>query len=117
MRCFKLSFGQDGPHTIYPDTPTIKTDSVSVSCDQNLEGGGWIILQRRVGGALSFQKNWKEYKEGFGTNGDGTTELWLGNENVYQVLQTYAAGPIRYEWEMKFEADTKGLNNACWLLS
>ena len=117
LKCYKLSTGQDGPHTIYPDTPTQTTGKVTVSCDQNTEGGGWIMYQRRVDGALSFQKNWKEYTEGFGTNGDGKTELWLGNENVYQVLQTYQAGPIRFEWEMRLEADTKDENNACWLLS
>ena len=87
LRCYGLSEGQDGPHIIYPDTA--KLPSLNVSCDQEAHGGGWIMYQRRVDGTLNFTRTFEEYKSGFGDNGDNTTELWLGNENVYQLLQSY----------------------------
>ena len=87
LKCYGLSEGKDGPHTIYPDTPDLT--SLDVSCDQETDDGGWIIYQRRVNGTLNFTRNWEEYKRGFGNNGGNTTELWLGNENVYQLLQSF----------------------------
>ena len=86
LRCYRQSNGKDGPHTIYPDT---YLPSLNVSCDQETLDGGWIMYQRRVDGTLNFTRYWDEYKNGFGNNGDNTTELWLGNEKVYQLLQSF----------------------------
>ncbi|XP_059158306.1 angiopoietin-related protein 2-like isoform X3 [Physella acuta] len=50
-----------------------------VMCDTETDGGGWIVMQRRVIGDVNFQRNWYDYKHGFGSyNGD----FWLGNELV-----------------------------------
>ena len=87
LSCYGLSEGIDGPHTIYPNIPHLP--SLNVSCDQETDGGGWIMYQRRVDGKVHFKRNWQEYKYGFGNNGGNTTELWLGNENVYQLVQSY----------------------------
>ena len=56
------------------------------------DGGGWIMYQRRVDGTVHFTRNWEEYQHMFGWHGDSSTELWLGNENVYQMLQSYGVG-------------------------
>ena len=95
--CYGLSHGTDGPHTIYPDKQNLA--SLNVSCDQETGGGGWIMYQRRVDGTVNFTLNWNKYKLGFGNNGGNTTELWLGNENVYQLLQSYGGrgGKLRIE--------------------
>ena len=86
LNCYKMSKATDGPHTIYPSTPQLT--SLQVSCGQETDGGGWIMYQRRVDGTVNFTRNWGEYKDMFGDHGDKTTELWLGNENVYHVLQS-----------------------------
>ena len=91
----------DGPHTIYPDTPDLTNFSLQVSCDQETGGGGWIMYMRRLNGTVDFSRNWDDYKRGFGQNGDNMTELWLGNENVYQVLQSYGTT----ECELRIEMD------------
>ena len=101
LKCYKVSKAKDGPHTIYPDTPDLTNFSLQVSCDQETDGGGWIMYMRRLNGTVDFTRNWDDYKRGFGENGDNMTELWLGNENVYQVLQSYGTT----ECELRIEMD------------
>ena len=100
LKCYGLSRAADGPHVIYPTTTHPKT--MQVSCDQTKSGGGWIATQRRSSErhAVRFDgRFWDEYKNGFGENGDETTELWLGNENTYQLLQMYKA----LKWDLLVE--------------
>ncbi|XP_013075839.2 ficolin-1-like isoform X1 [Biomphalaria glabrata] len=52
-------------------------------CDTKTEGGGWIVIQRRVHQDTSFQRNWEDYKFGFGS--PCTEDYWLGNERVHQL--------------------------------
>ncbi|XP_061570648.1 fibrinogen-like protein 1 [Cololabis saira] len=54
-----------------------------VYCEM-LSDGGWTVLQRRTGDRLSFNRNWEEYKHGFGYP---TIDLWLGLENVFLLTQ------------------------------
>ena len=110
LKCYGMSKAKDGPHTIYPDTPQLP--SLQVSCDQETDGGGWIMYQRRVDGTVSFTDSWEKYKYGFGDHGDNATELWLGNEHVYQVLQSYGST----EWELRIEADAYN-GMGCWVVA
>ena len=89
FKCYGVSKATDGPHNIYPSTPQLT--SLQVSCDQETDGGGWIMYQRRVDGTVNFTKYWEEYKYMFGEHGDNTTELWLGNENVTKCCKVTAA--------------------------
>lgn len=54
-----------------------------VLCDQETNGGGWLVLQKRSSGIVDFaNKNWNEYKDGFGNL---STEFWLGNEKIHRL--------------------------------
>ncbi|NXL36596.1 ANGP4 protein, partial [Glaucidium brasilianum] len=67
-------------------------------CDMETDRGGWTVIQLRVNGSLSFQRNWREYKQGFG---DAAGEYWLGNEAVH-LLTSRATYTLRVElrdWE------------------
>nr|KAI8760925.1 hypothetical protein BgiMline_008078 [Biomphalaria glabrata] len=51
-------------------------------CDAKTDGGRWIIIQSRLHRDTSFNRNWTEYKNGFGTT---CTDYWLGNEMIHQI--------------------------------
>ena len=63
-------------------------------CDQETNGGGWIVFQRRKNGSVNFFRGWKAYKNGFGNL---TREFWLGNENIHQLLQK------NHEYELRVD--------------
>jgi len=61
---------------------------------------GWILMQRKVtGGSVSFEQNWAEYRDGFGSATDNDN-YWLGLEKVYRLLQF---GNLRLRIEVKFQ--------------
>nr|XP_020510769.1 proteoglycan 4-like [Labrus bergylta] len=69
---------------VYLVTPDLRSRSFSVSCDMDLEGGGWTILQRRKDGSVSFNRTWAEYRSGFG---DLNGEFWLGNNMIHLLTR------------------------------
>ena len=62
---------------------------MQVFCDQQTDGGGWSVVQRRVNGEINFYRNWHMYKYGFGPV---QREFWIGNDNLH-VLTLQAAYP------------------------
>uniref|UniRef100_A0A8D0GW14 Fibrinogen C-terminal domain-containing protein n=1 Tax=Sphenodon punctatus TaxID=8508 RepID=A0A8D0GW14_SPHPU len=67
-----------GWYTIYPKD----CKAITVLCDLQTVGGGWIVLQRRADGTVDFHRDWNEYKAGFGTQ---MSEFWLGNDNIHML--------------------------------
>lgn len=64
---------------------TANNHTFEVYCEQTFYGGGWIVIQNRFNGSVSFYKNWTDYKNGFGSL-DG--EFWLGLDRVHQLTST-----------------------------
>ncbi|KAH8328117.1 hypothetical protein KR067_004134, partial [Drosophila pandora] len=48
-------------------------------------GSGWMVIQRRVDGSVKFNRNWTEYREGFGNL---TGEFFLGLEKLHLITQS-----------------------------
>ena len=71
---------------------------LKVYCDMESFGGGWTIIQRRVDDKTDFQRNWYDYKHGFG---DLAKNMWIGLENMHIL-----AGP---EKEMVLQIKLKHL--------
>ncbi|XP_059142384.1 ficolin-1-like [Physella acuta] len=53
-----------------------------VLCDTKTDGGGWIVIQRRINGIENFNRNWANYSVGFGSL-DG--DFWMGNDFISQL--------------------------------
>ncbi|XP_048358318.1 ryncolin-3-like isoform X1 [Sphaerodactylus townsendi] len=65
-----------GWYTIFPVTGK----RLTVFCDMETDGGGWLVFQRRQDGSMHFYRDWESYKKGFGNQ---ESEFWLGNDNIH----------------------------------
>ncbi|XP_043939110.1 tenascin-like isoform X5 [Protopterus annectens] len=73
---------ESGLTTVYMNGD--RTKPFQVYCDMETDGGGWLVLQRRMNGKTDFWRGWKEYAEGFG---DPREEFWLGNEKIHNLTK------------------------------
>ena len=76
------------------DTKFGKFTTTDVYCDMNTDNGGWIVIQRnRKGSRLNFNKNWRDYEDGFG---DPNGDFWAGLKLMYILTHTG-------QWEMRVD--------------
>jgi len=95
-----LAFLNEGYNTSGLYLININNDkTVEVFCDQETDGGGWIVFQRRLDGRTNFYRDWLSYKNGFGNL---LREFWWGNENIY-LLTHYAEQPSGSELRIDME--------------
>ena len=75
--------------------------TANVYCNMTTDDGGWIVIQRnRINSQLSFNKNWREYEEGFG---DLNKDFWAGLELMHTLTQ-------RGQWEMRVDYQHRNKN-------
>ena len=59
--------------------------TAKVYCNMTTDGGGWIVIQRnRKDSQLSFNKNWRKYREGFV---DLSIDFWAELELMHILTQ------------------------------
>ncbi|XP_059168846.1 fibrinogen-like protein A [Physella acuta] len=69
-------------------------------CDTETDGGGWVVIQRRIKGDVLFHRTWEEYKQGFGSvEGD----FWIGNEKI-SSLTMMGYNELRFDMKYKGES-------------
>ena len=58
---------------------------------------GWILMQRKIiGGSVSFNKTWAQYRDGFGSATDNDN-YWLGLDKVYRLVQLGSSVRLKVE--------------------
>ena len=62
-------------------------------CDAKSDGGGWLVVQRRKDGSVSFDRGWVEYEEGFG---DLNGEFWYGLKPLHCLTS-------QGHWELRID--------------
>ncbi|XP_060658927.1 angiopoietin-related protein 7-like [Drosophila nasuta] len=73
------------PFGDYPGVHQLNVSGVGlfdVLCDSQLAGPGWIVIQQRVGGNESFNRNWATYRKGFGSY---KSDFFLGLEKIHRI--------------------------------
>ncbi|XP_032863386.1 angiopoietin-related protein 7 isoform X1 [Tyto alba] len=93
---YQKNYRISGVYKLPPDE-FLGSPDLEVFCDMETDGGGWTVIQRRKVGLTSFNRDWKQYREGFGNiRGD----FWLGNENIYRLSRRPTVLRVELEdWE------------------
>ncbi|KAM3869229.1 fibrinogen like 1B [Diretmus argenteus] len=73
------------PSGFYRIRPKPDREPFLAYCDMN-DGGGWTVFQRRRHGKVDFNRDWVDYRDGFGDFKQRKDEFWLGNEHIYSLL-------------------------------
>ncbi|XP_059168801.1 tenascin-like [Physella acuta] len=82
---------------VLTDMTKVGVDVKRTLCDNKTDGGGWIIIQRRIKGDVNFTRTWNDYKNGFGsTSGD----FWIGNDVISHLTDS---GYNELRFDMKYE--------------
>ncbi|XP_036393587.1 fibrinogen like 1B [Megalops cyprinoides] len=74
------------PSGFYRIKPKSAEDPFLVYCDMS-DGGGWTVIQQRRNGKVDFNRDWSDYRDGFGNFKRNNDEFWLGNEHIHALLQ------------------------------
>lgn len=53
-----------------------------VLCDQETQDGAWTVIQQRQDGSINFNRNWLEYKNGFGNIAG---EFFIGLDKLHAM--------------------------------
>ena len=73
-------------------------------CDMETDGGGWLVIQRRINGSVDFYRNWTNYVSGFG---DLEGEFWYGLENIHCLT-------TREDMELRIEVGNETTPSIVW---
>ncbi|XP_064553769.1 fibrinogen-like protein 1 isoform X2 [Drosophila montana] len=60
-------------------------DSFPVPCDSSLADSGWTVIQRRQDGSVDFNRNWENYRHGFG---ELHGEFFIGLEKLHLITKS-----------------------------
>ncbi|XP_052865689.1 angiopoietin-related protein 1-like [Anopheles cruzii] len=97
--CKEVPQNVSGVYSIRLD---FESSPFKVYCEQTKFGGGWLVIQYEIDRSLDFNRNWTEYRDGFG---DIEQEFWIGLERMYQLTS-------RRPYELMIEVETRSGKHA-----
>ncbi|XP_039256378.2 microfibril-associated glycoprotein 4-like [Styela clava] len=74
----------EGLAILFPFQEDDDLTTIEVNCILK-ESRSWMVIQRRINGSLSFNRQWEGYAEGFG-NPNG--EFWIGLRNLHKLTSS-----------------------------
>ncbi|XP_052864072.1 fibrinogen-like protein A [Anopheles cruzii] len=78
--CNDIRNAQSGAYIIQA---YVESNPFMAYCHRDMMGIGiWLVIQHRFDGSLNFDRNWKEYRDGFGNI---EKEFWIGLERLHQL--------------------------------
>ncbi|XP_062572629.1 fibroleukin-like [Saccostrea cucullata] len=77
-----IGYTESGVYSIYPFGPS--SESVRTYCDMETLDGGWTAIQNRINESVSFERNWADYRIGFG---GPEHSFWIGNDAIHQLTK------------------------------
>ncbi|XP_059169748.1 ficolin-1-like [Physella acuta] len=84
-----------------PERAIMKSEiGVDVICDTKTDGGGWIMIQRRISFDVDFNKRWLHYRNGFGSSAG---DFWLGLKHMHNLTKNGT-------WELRIDMRYKNVN-------
>uniref|UniRef100_A0A672HBU7 Si:ch211-287a12.9 n=1 Tax=Salarias fasciatus TaxID=181472 RepID=A0A672HBU7_SALFA len=83
--CSELFDRLKPPSGFYRIRPKLQLEPFLVYCDME-DGGGWTVFQKRRHGRVDFNRDWVDYRDGFGDFKLWNDEFWLGNERIHSLL-------------------------------
>ncbi|KAK5926289.1 hypothetical protein CgunFtcFv8_021873 [Champsocephalus gunnari] len=93
---------------LYYVKPAKATEQFLVYCEIDSFGRGFTVIQRRRDGSVDFNKDWIQYKEGFGyLSPDDTTEFWLGLEKMHLLTSSTTMPTVLRIELVDWEGNTK----------
>ncbi|XP_033941040.1 fibrinogen gamma chain [Pseudochaenichthys georgianus] len=93
---------------LYYVKPAKATEQFLVYCEIDSFGRGFTVIQRRRDGSVDFNKDWVQYKEGFGyLSPDDTTEFWLGLEKMHLLTSSTTMPTVLRIELVDWEGNTK----------
>ncbi|XP_061190544.1 fibrinogen gamma chain-like [Saccostrea echinata] len=88
--CRDLSYDGHTNSSVYQIYPFGTSKSpIKVYCDMETMDGGWTVIQKRLDGSPSFDRNWTEYKNGFG---EPEGNVWIG-DGMLKIGNSYVSLP------------------------
>ncbi len=90
--CEDISMSGVKQSGIYPISTA--NQSLLVYCDLSTTNTGWIVIQRRVDGSTSFERDWVDYKTGFGNI---SHNYWMGLDRIHQLAAPGLGAKLRID--------------------